>query len=308
MTDRTVPGTPANEALSYLEPDLVAQLDSMELRARFVVEGYMAGLHKSPYHGFSIEFTEHRPYMPGDDIKRIDWKAYGRTDRYYIKQFEEETNLRTTLIVDASASMGFGSGGRLSKLQYASYMSAALAYLMVQQRDAVGLVLFDEHKRSGVPPRSTRTHLKQVWKELEHATPGHQTRTAEVLHLVAESMTRRGLVIVMSDLFDDPGEVLKALKHFRHKGNEVIVFQVLDPLERSFAFDSEAVFRDMENSDEMTTHPWHIRKAYAEAMGEFISMYRTQCRDHSIDYALMDTATPFDVALTEYLHYRTRLQ
>ncbi len=305
--DRSSANPETTQTLSYLEPDVVAQLASMELRARFVVEGYMAGLHKSPYHGFSIEFTEHRPYMPGDDIKRVDWKAYGKTDRFYIKQFEEETNLRTTILVDSSASMGFASGGRLSKLAYASYTAAALAYLMVQQRDAVGLVLFDEEKRSGLGPRSTRSHLKQVWKELEHATPGRRTKTAEVLHRVAESLNRRGLVILLSDLFDDPSEVMRALKHFRHKGNEVIVLQILDPLERSFAFPGEAVFRDMETADEMTTHPWHVREAYTEAMAEFVKTYREQCRDHSIDYALLDTGTPFDVSLTEYLHFRSRL-
>ncbi len=307
MTEHPDTRTDTAEALSYLQPDVVAQLASMELRARFVVEGYMAGLHRSPYHGFSIEFTEHRPYLPGDDIKRIDWKAYAKTDRFYIKQFEEETNLRTTLIVDASASMGFSTGGRLTKLQYGSYTAAALAYLMVQQRDAVGLVLFDEEQRVALRPRSTRSHLRLVWKELENANPGAKTRTADVLHLIAESLTRRGLVILLSDLFDEPDDVMKALKHFRHKGNEVIVMHVLDPLERSFAFDGEAVFRDMETSEEMTTHPWHIRKAYAEAMAEFVRTYKARCREASIDYALMDTSTPFDSALTEYLQFRSRL-
>jgi uncharacterized protein (DUF58 family) len=295
------------EALSYLRPDVVARLASMELRARLVVEGYMAGLHKSPYHGFSIEFTEHRPYIPGDDVKRIDWKAYGKTDRFYIKQFEEETNLRTTIIVDASASMGFSSGGRLSKLEYASYTAAALAYLMVQQRDAVGLVIFDEKERSAIPPRSTRSHLKLVWNELELLSPAGKTETAAVLNRVAESLTRRGLVIILSDLFDSQPEVMRALKHFRHKGNEVIVLQILDPLERTFAFDREAVFRDMENQDEMTTHPWHIRDTYRQAMADFVRAYKKECRDHSIDYALMDTATTFDASLTEYLQFRSRL-
>jgi uncharacterized protein (DUF58 family) len=293
-------------ALTYLQPDVVAQVASMELRARLVVEGFMTGLHKSPYHGFSVEFTEHRPYTPGDELKRIDWKAYGKTERYYIKQFEEETNLRTTIILDASGSMGFSSGGRLSKLQYASYTAAALGYLMVEQRDAVGLTIFDDQVRTSVAPRGTRTHLKQIWKELEHAAPGRTTKTAAALHQVADGLTRRGLVIILSDLLDRPDEVITAFKHFRHKGNEVIVMHVLDPLERSFAFESDAVFRDLETRDELMSQPWHIRESYQEAMREFVGRYERECRDNAIDYVLLDTATSFDRALMEYLHRRSR--
>jgi uncharacterized protein (DUF58 family) len=294
-------------ALSYLQPDVVAHVATMELRARLVVEGFMTGLHKSPYHGFSVEFTEHRPYMPGDEIKRIDWKAYGKTDRFFIKQFEEETNLKSTIVLDASGSMGFSSGGRINKLQYASYTAAALSYLMIEQRDAVGLAVFDETVRVSLAPRATRTHLKQVWKELEHATPGRQTRTAAALHHVAESLTRRGLVIILSDLLDDPAAVITAFKHFRHKGNEVIVMQVLDPLERSFAFEGDAVFRDLETREEIMSQPWHIRESYRDAMHEFIERYRRECRENAVDYVLLDTATPFDRALMEYLHRRARL-
>lgn len=293
-------------SLTYLQPDVVAQVASMELRARLVVEGFMTGLHKSPYHGFSVEFTEHRPYTPGDEPKRIDWKAYGKTERFYIKQFEEETNLRTSIILDASGSMGFASGARLTKLQYASYVAAALGYLMVEQRDAVGLTVFDEVIRTTIAPRGTRTHLKQIWKELEHARPGRKTQTAAALHRVADALTRRGLVIILSDLFDRPDEVITAFKHFRHKGNEVIVMQVLDPLERSFAFDGDAVFRDLETRDEMMSQPWHIRDSYQKAMRSFVERYERECRDNSIDYVLLDTATPFDRALTEYLHRRSR--
>lgn len=293
-------------ALTYLQPDVVAQVASMELRARLVVEGFMTGLHKSPYHGFSVEFTEHRPYTPGDEPKRIDWKAYGKTERFYIKQFEEETNLRTSIILDASGSMGFASGSRLTKLQYASYVAAALGYLMVEQRDAVGLTIFDEGIRTSITPRGTRTHLKQVWKELEHARPGRKTQTAAALHRVADALTRRGLVIILSDLFDRPEEVITAFKHFRHKGNEVIVMQVLDPLERTFAFEGDAVFRDLETRDEMMSQPWHIRDSYQEAMRSFVGRYERECRDNAIDYILLDTATPFDRALMEYLHRRSR--
>ena len=279
----------------------------MELRARLVVEGFITGLHKSPYHGFSVEFIEHRQYMPGDEIKRIDWKAYGKTDRFYIKQFEEETNLKSYLVVDASRSMDYASKGNIKKFEYASYVAAALSYLMIEQRDAVGLTLFDESIRVSLPPRATRSYLKELLKELESARPANKTGTAVALHLIAEQIKRRGLVIVLSDCFDKPESVMTALKHFRHKGNEVVVMQVLDPLERSFAFGSDAIFKDLETQEELMTQPWHIQKAYQQSMQEFLDFYKRQCRDNNIDYVLLDTSTPFDKALFEYLNKRKRM-
>jgi uncharacterized protein (DUF58 family) len=295
------------EALKYLQPKVVAQLANMELRARLVVEGFITGLHKSPYHGFSVEFTEHRPYMPGDEIRHIDWKAYGKTDRYYIKEFEEETNLKTYLILDASKSMDYASAGQLKKIEYASYLAAALGYLMVEQRDAVGLTVYDEQVRTSLPPRATKLYLQQILRELEMLRPGNKTGTAQSLHEVAERIKRRGLIVVLSDLLDDPAQVMTALKHFRHRGNEVIVMQVLDPLERSFAFGTEAVFRDMETKEELLTQPWHIQTAYRESMHEFLDFYKRECRENAIDYVLLDTATPFDRALFEYLNKRKRI-
>ena len=295
------------ESIKYLQPAVVAQLANMELRARLVVEGFITGLHKSPYHGFSVEFTEHRQYMPGDEIKHIDWKAYGKTDRYYIKQFEEETNLKSYIIVDASRSMNYASQGHLKKFEYASFVSAALAYLMVEQRDAVSLTIYDEKVRTFLPPRATRLYLKQVLKELETIEPGNGTSTAQSLHEIAERIKRRGLVIVLSDLFDDPKQVMTAFKHFRHKGNDVIVMQVLDPLERSFAFGSDAIFKDLETHEELMTQPWHIQKAYQQSMREFLDYYKRECRENSIDYVLLDTAMPFDKALFEYLNKRKRM-
>jgi len=295
------------ESLKYLQPAVVAQLANMELRARLVVEGFITGLHKSPYHGFSVEFTEHRQYMPGDEIKHIDWKAYGKTDRFYIKQFEEETNLKSYLIVDASRSMDYASKGNIKKFEYASYIAAALSYLMIEQRDAVGLTLFDEVVRVSLPPRATRSYLKELLKELESARPANKTGTAAALHLIAEQMKRRGLVIVVSDCFDKPESVMTALKHFRHKGNEVVVMQVLDPLERSFAFGGDAIFKDLETQEELMTQPWHIQKAYQQSMHEFLDFYKRQCRDNNIDYVLLDTNTPFDKALFEYLNKRKRM-
>jgi uncharacterized protein (DUF58 family) len=293
-----------NESLKYLQPAVVAQLANMELRARLVVEGFITGLHKSPYHGFSVEFIEHRQYMPGDEIKHIDWKAYGKTDRFYIKQFEEETNLKSYLIVDASRSMDYASKGNIKKFEYASYIAAALSYLMIEQRDAVGLTLFDEGIRVSLPPRATRSYLKELLRELESARPANRTGIAPTLHLIAEQIKRRGLVIVLSDCFDKPESVMTALKHFRHKGNEVVVMQVLDPLERSFAFGSDAIFKDLETQEELMTQPWHIQKAYQQSMREFLDFYKRQCRDNNIDYVLLDTSTPFDKALFEYLNKR----
>ena len=295
------------DALRYLQPNVVAQLANMELRARLVVEGFITGLHKSPYHGFSVEFTEHRPYMPGDEIKHIDWKAYGKTDRYYIKEFEEETNLKSYIILDASKSMEYGSPGHLTKIEYASYVAAALGYLMIEQRDAVGLTIYDEQVRTMLPPRATKLYLQQVLRELENLKTGNKTATAAALHQVAERIKRRGLVVVLSDLFDNPQEVATALKHFRHRGNEVIVMQILDPMERSFAFGTDAVFRDLETKEELLTQPWHIQKAYRESMQGFLEFYKRECRENAIDYVLLDTATPFDKALFEYLNRRKRI-
>jgi uncharacterized protein (DUF58 family) len=296
-----------NDSLKYLQPAVVAQLANMEMRARLVVEGFITGLHKSPYHGFSVEFTEHRQYMPGDEIKHIDWKAYGKTDRFYIKQFEEETNLKSYLIIDASRSMDYASKGNLKKFEYASYVAAALSYLMIEQRDAVGLTLFDEGIRLSMPPRATRSYLKELLKELEFAQPAKTTGTSLSLNFIAEQIKRRGLVVVLSDLFDKPEQVMAALKHFRHKGHEVVVMQILDPMERSFAFGGDAIFQDMETQDEVMTQPWHIQKAYQQSMNEFLEFYKRQCRDNNIDYVLLDTTTPFDKALFEYLNKRKRM-
>jgi len=294
-------------ALQFLNPRVVTRLANMELRARLVVEGFITGLHRSPYHGFSVEFAEHRQYMPGDAIRFVDWKIYGRTDRYYIKQYEEETNLRSTIVLDTSLSMGYASGDGVSKLEYGASLAAALAYLMIRQQDAVGLACFDEELRSYLPPHTTRAYLRRLLINLRNARPSGKTGAARSLHQAADRMKRRGLVIVISDLLDDPAGVIGALKHFRHKKNEVIVMHVLDPLERTFAFGSDAVFRDVETAERITTLPWQIQASYRGAMARFLEAYKRECREHAIDYVMMDTATPFDVALTEYLARRERL-
>ncbi|MBI5472668.1 MAG: DUF58 domain-containing protein [Ignavibacteriae bacterium] len=279
----------------------------MELRARLVVEGFITGLHKSPYHGFSVEFAEHRQYMPGDEIKHIDWKIYGKTDRYYIKQYEEETNLKAYIVLDASRSMDYASQGNVKKLEYASYLAAALSYMMIKQQDAVGLAVFDEQVSSYLPPHATKAYLRQILLELQKLKGSNKTGAGRSLHNIADRIKRRGLVIVISDLFDNPDEVIAALKHFRHKKNEVIVMHVLDPLERSFAFGSDAMFKDMETNEQLMTQPWQIQKAYQREMSAFLERYKRECRENYVDYVLMDTATPFDVALTQYLHKREQL-
>lgn len=290
----------------YLNPEVVSKLASMDLRARLVVEGFMTGLHKSPYHGFSVEFAEHRQYMPGDDIKHVDWKVYGKTNRFYVKQFEEETNLKSYILLDASASMGYTSHG-VSKLQYASYLSAALSYLMIRQRDAVGLVTFDEQIRRFLPPKSVTTYLNEILLELERTTHSAKTDIASALHQMADRIQRRGLVMLFSDLLDAPDKVMSGLKHFRHKNNEVIVFQILDPFEISFDFTQDAIFRDLESGEEISTQPWHIRSDYRAQVTAFNETYKKFCREHQIDLVSLSTETRFDRALIEYLLKRKRI-
>ncbi len=291
----------------YLTPSVISKLNSLELRARLVVEGFMVGLHRSPYHGFSVEFTEHRPYMQGDAPKDIDWKVYGRTEKFFIKQYEEETNLRSYILLDTSRSMQYASEGNISKLEYASTLVAALGYLMAKQQDAVGLTLYSEKINKYLPPKASKAYLQELLKNLSDVTASDKTNTASCLNSIAEKIKRRGLVVIVSDFFDDINSILSALKHFRYQNNEVIVFQVMDPLERNFAFGSDAVFKDLETSDEMTTQPYQIQKAYIEAMEAFIEKIKTECLNSNIEYNLIETSTPFDKALFSYIQKRSRL-
>jgi len=290
----------------YLDPEVISRLGNMSLRARLVVEGFIIGLHKSPYHGFSVEFAEHRPYMPGDEIKHLDWKLYGKTDRFYIKQFEEETNLKSYILLDKSASMGFSSR-KVSKLDYASYLAAALGYLMLKQQDGVGLTTFDTQERTVLPPIAKRSHLNLVLADLEKITPGEETGIAPILHTVAERLKKRGLIILISDLLDEPSAVLNALKHFRHKKHEVIVFHILDPQEIEFNFDHQTQFVDLENKKSLITEPWTIRSAYRGLVEKFIQVYREGCRSNNIDYVFLRTDDFLDHALVEYLNKRSRI-
>lgn len=314
----------------FLEPSVIAKLSNIELKAKFVVQGFMAGLHKSPYHGFSVEFTEHRQYTPGDDLRYLDWKVFARTGRYYIKQFEEETNLKAYIILDVSRSMSYVSdnaekkeikffpfkkknlhikprNNSISKIEYSSYMAASLAYLMMIQRDAVSLITYDTKVKTFLPPRSTQSNLKQILKELSNIEPSGETGTAESLNSIAEKIKRRGLVILISDLLDDQDKVINALKHFRYNKNEVILFQVLDPVEKSFLEGNSVVLVDMETGEEMFSQPDSMQKYYKDAMEKFIERYKTECVKNNIDYELITTDTPFDISLLKYLNKRKRL-
>jgi len=277
----------------------------MELVARLVVEGFITGLHKSPYQGFSIEFSEHRQYMPGDEVRHIDWKVYGKSDRYYVKKFEEETNLRTYIVLDASGSMNYKfSDQRLTKFQYGCYLAASLAYLMLKQRDSVSLTIFDQEIRNYIPPRGRASHLRAIISALEGAEPSGDTGISEILHSLAKRIIRRGLVILISDLLDQPTEILTALKHFRHRKHEIIVLHLIDEAERNFPFDGTVVFRDIETGNMLSTHAGTLKASYIRQFNQFVSNYQRECGANFIDYEQIGTTTEFDYALSSYLSRR----
>ena len=290
----------------FIKPEALARVKNLRIMARAVVEGFITGLHKSPYKGFSVEFAEHREYVAGDNIRYLDWKVLARTNKYFIKQFEEETNLSAHIILDASASMGYGVG-ELTKLEYASYMAATLAYMMVRQQDSVGLVVFDDKIRVRIGARSTPAHLNLVLRQLEQTQAGQTTDLARTFHDLAGSLKKRGLIIVISDLFDDPREVERALRHFRHKRHEVLVFHVFDKAELEFPFDRLTDFVDMETNERLQVDPRIVRKQYQQDIQEFIDGYRKSCSEGNIDYQVTDTSVPFDLVLTRYLAKRSRL-
>ncbi len=290
----------------YLDPQFLANIGNLELIARSVVEGFITGLHKSPFHGFSVEFSQHRPYMPGDALRFVDWKVFARTDRYYIKQFEEETNLRSYILLDVSSSMSYRSG-KISKWMYASYLASALAYLLLHQRDATGLVLFDDQIRLQMPPRSMGSYLRQMLGQIEQVRMGHDTSVATVLHRIAEQFRRRGLIILISDLLDDPEQIIKGLKHFRHDKHEVLVFHILDRQESEFAFTGNVMFKDLESGEKIKTQPFFIRQQYRERFKSFLKYFQLELSKNNIDYQQMFTDEPLNIALTKFLSKRRRL-
>lgn len=289
----------------FLDPAVIARIATLELKARTVVEGFLSGLHRSPFQGFSVEFAEYRQYFPGDDLSTIDWKVYARSDRHYVKKYEEETNLRGHLLLDVSGSMQYGSGA-MTKLEYASCLCASLAYLMQRQRDAAGLTMFDHEIRAVLPPSIRPGHLRALLVTLERLQPGSTTDAGRPLHQLADAITRRGMVILISDLLDDPARVIDGLKHLRFRGNDVLVFHVLDHAERTFPFETPVKFRDLETDEEIPTAPSAVRENYLRALDELIETYRRELRVAGIDYQLLDTSEPLDAALLSYLAVRGR--
>ncbi len=295
-------GTRPSE-LRFLDPAVLARLGTLELKARTVVEGFLSGLHRSPFKGFSVEFAEYRQYMPGDDLSSIDWKVYARSDRYYVKKFEEETNLDCYLLLDVSASMGYGSRG-VTKLEYASMLAGSLAFLMQRQRDAVGLTTFDDSIVTMLPPSARPSHLRSLLVTLDRMTLGNQTNVAKPLHQLADGIAKRGLVILISDLIDEPERVVDGLRHFRFRGADVVVFHVMDPAELTFPFTRASRFRDIEGGDELMAVPSVVREQYLGELNGTIDRYRRELGAAGIDYRLLDTSEPLEFALMSYLSTR----
>ena len=287
----------------YLDPLTLAKVRSLELQAQLVVEGYLAGMHKSPYHGFSVEFAQHREYVPGDDLRHLDWKVWGRTGRYFLKQYEEETNLICWLLVDVSESMQYGSGP-ISKYDYASIIAASLAYLTLRQQDSAGLVTFDDQLRHFLRPSSQPSHLKEVIRLLNLGGGREKTSLGDLFHELAERITRRAILVILSDLFDDPATILAGLKHLRHKRHDVILFHVMDPAELEFPFQQATLFRGLEQFPDLLTDPRTLRQGYLEQVQGFIQQMRHGCRNQNIDYVQLRTDANLSVALSSYLAQR----
>ena len=293
---------------TQLNPEVILRLKRLDWIARLVVEGFITGMHRSPYHGFSVEFSEHRPYLPGDPIRDLDWKAYAKSDRLYTKRYEEETNLKAYLLLDVSGSMAFFGDGDFSKFCYAAALSSALAHLMLRQRDAVGLALFRDGIDRFIPPRSTPSHLSTILQAIDMSEPSLDTNMGSTFHDMADRLPRRGLVIVLSDLLDDPMQVLDGLRHFRHKGHEIVVFQILDPREIDLKFEGETCFEALEDPDQkLTTHPRYLQREYSSMMADLLDTYQRDFTEAGIDYNQIVTTTPFDIALSGYMAKRRKL-
>jgi uncharacterized protein (DUF58 family) len=290
----------------FFDPDGLSKLGNLELVARQVVEGFLTGRHRSPYHGFSVEYLDHRPYVPGDELRALDWKILARTDKYHVKLFQDETNLRATILLDCSKSMAFQSG-KLSKLQWGSYLAAALTHLLLRQNDAVGLVLFDNTVRTYLPPKARPTQFRRVLDLLEPDPAANDTDVGAVLHDVAERVRKRGLVIVISDLIDDVDKVAGGLQHFRHNGHEVIVFHVLDDAELTFPYDRLTRFKDMEGAGRVVANAKSLRGRYLARMQQFLEGVKAACFERDISYLMCNTAEGYDQFLAAYLEKRARI-
>ncbi len=293
----------ADDPHKYLDPLTLAKVRGLELQARLVVEGYLSGMHKSPYHGFSVEFAQHREYVPGDDIKHVDWKVYGRTGRFFLKQYEEETNLVCWILLDISESMEYGSGG-VTKFDYACMAAASLAYLVLHQADSIGFVTFDNQVGRYLKPSSQPSHLKEMVHEMNQGSGREKTHMAPLFHDLAERISRRGIIFLLSDMFDEVPELLMGLKHLRHKRHEVVLWHILDQAELTFPFQDATLFRGLEQYPELLTDPRSLRKSYLEQVAQFVTDLKRGCRDQNIDYVQLQTDTTLSVALSSYLAHR----
>ena len=296
----------------YLDPRSLSKISRLEIRAKLIVEGFISGLHRSPYHGYSVEFAEHREYVPGDDIRHIDWKVYGRSDRFYIKQYEEETNLRTHVLLDASESMSYVSDdaaeGGVSKYDYASMVAASLAYLLLRQKDAVGLALFDDDVRELVAPRSTGSQLQNLVEVIGRPNLAKKTDIGTILHGFADRVTRRGLIVIISDMLDDISHIERGLKHLRYRDHEVILFHVLAHDELTFPFANMTMFEGLEGMDDLLANPRPLRESYLTELEVFLERLRRTCRNNRFDYVALNTRDKLDVALSSYLAKRAGSQ
>ena len=297
----------ADATHKFLDPTVLNKITRLDLKARHIVEGFMGGMHKSPYHGFSVEFAEHREYAPGDDLKHLDWKVFGRSDRLFIKEYELETNLRTHILLDTSESMDYG-GRETTKLELASHIAASMAYLILRQQDSVGMVCFDKEVKSFIPTSSSMGHLRPILGTLAQSEGKNKTDLGAVLNTLAERIQRRGLIILISDLFDKPDVILKSLQHFTHKRHDVIVFHVLDEYELTFPFERMTLFEGLEDYPKQLIDPRSLRKAYLAEVNQFCEDMRKGCVRQMIDYVRISTDQDLDVELTKYLASRLSIR
>jgi len=296
----------------YFRPEVLSKIARLELRARHVVEGFVSGMHKSPYKGFSVEFANHRPYVPGDDIRHIDWRVYGKADRFFIKEYEEETNLRTHLLLDCSGSMGYPEHpgtGRMTKWDYAATVAASLAHLLIHQQDGVGLTLFDSQMRRQLPVSTNRASLHNLSVVIEEHAPQDKTDVKKLFHYLSGRIPRRGMVVILSDLLTDPEDIIHGLQRFRYDLHDVLVLHILDHDELTFEFADRTLFEGMEEiNQQVLTDPQSLRGSYLEALNAFLRKIRGACLNGKVDYALISTKDPVDVALTTFLATRMHRQ
>jgi uncharacterized protein (DUF58 family) len=298
---------PMAKQKKYADPEILAKVANLTLRARRVVEGTISGLHKSPFHGFAVEFAEYREYVPGDDLKRLDWRVFGRTDRHYVKEYEQESNLRAWIVMDASASMRYGSDS-LTKFDYGATLAASLATLLVEQQDPVGLALLDSQPRKIIPPAATQANLVRIIGELEDSAPDRETELGGALRTLSEQIKQRGMVILVSDLLTNLDSFYDGIARLQYRGHEIMVFHILDRDEVELPFNDNVLFKDIEGSEQLFAEPWAFRQAYRRAMQDFIADVKSGCGSRGIDHLLLLTDEDLGTALSHYLHQRARTQ